>query len=92
MLPPSPRFDPLLRLPLSPPLERPEDEELPLELLLPLERVELPLSLDGRLGRTASRDPPLLRPESPLRVLLPLPLPRRDEPLELPESVLSPRG
>lgn len=90
MLPPSPRFDPLLRLPPSPPLERPEDE-LPLELL-PLERVELPLSLDGRLGRTASRDPPLLRPESPLRVLLPLPLPRRDEPLELPESVLSPRG
>ena len=91
MLPPSPRFDPLFRLPPSPPLERPEDE-LPLELL-PLERVELPLSLDGRLGRTASRDPPLLRPESPLRVLLPLPLPRRDDPLEpLPESVLSPRG
>lgn len=74
MLPPSPRLPPLLppplRLPLSP-LERPDDDE-PL-LLLPLERDELPLSLDGRLGRTVSREPLLPRSESPRRVLLPLP-------------------
>ncbi|HET8797158.1 MAG TPA: hypothetical protein VFO89_05715, partial [Thermoanaerobaculia bacterium] len=72
--PPSPRLPPpLLRLPLSLlPLDRPEeDEDEP--LLLPLERELLPLSLDGRLGRTVSREP-LLLPRLLSRLVL---LPRR---------------